>query len=97
MSNPLVNVLTPKTRQVVYVVAMLGTLGWGAYEAAGEDWRQAVPLFLGSLVSATAAANASHTPVEGKHVAQDGNVDVLLLLSVLTFVGVLLLLFRVHF
>ena len=64
MENPLVNVLTPRVRQVLYAVLFLASLVFGLWQASEGDWL----LFAGSLVTSllglTAASNASPTPVE---------------------------------
>jgi hypothetical protein len=94
MSNPLTNVTTPQVRRVVYVLATVAAAAWGAFEAADEDWRKAVPLFLGALISLTAASNASPTPEAPPD--EGGFTDVGLVLLVLVLVLVVLLFFRVH-
>ena len=93
-SNPLKNVFTPQVRQIVYVVATVAAAAWGAFEAADEDWRKAIPLFLGAIISLTAASNASPTPEAPPN--EGGSADVGLVLLVLVLVLVVLLFFRVH-
>jgi hypothetical protein len=94
MSNPLTNVFTPQVRRVVYVVATLAAAAWGAFEAADEDWRKAVPLFLGALISLTAASNASPTPTVDP--GEGGAADVGLILLIAVFVMVLLIFLGWH-
>lgn len=96
MNNPLVNLLTPKVRAVLYALAFLASLGYGAWLASDGDWKKAIASFIGALLAATAASNASPTPTKAKHANQAGTIDVALLLIVLTFVGVVLLLLGVH-
>jgi hypothetical protein len=46
--------LPEPVRTGLYAVGTVGGLAWAAYEAANEDWRTAIPLFFGSLVTGTA-------------------------------------------
>jgi hypothetical protein len=102
MSNPLVDILPPKYRKAAYGVLALAGLLYSAYTVAGGDWHVALGSLFASLVLGTAHANTPK-PVMPYHEGNakpgdhrgEANVDLLLL--VLTFVGVVLLLFRVHF
>ena len=62
MSNPLINILTPKVRAIIYALASLASLIWGIYQAQDEDWRSTVAAVLALLITLTAASNASATP-----------------------------------
>lgn len=64
MNNPLINVLTPKARAVLYAALFVVALGFAAWEAADGDWLKALGLFVTSLLGATAASNASWTPTD---------------------------------
>lgn len=91
-TNPLVDVLTPTIRKYVYAAYALAGLQLGAFAIAGWDTGKegGVLAYLGAALGLTAASNV-------KPKGEAGNVDVLLLLAVLTLVGVLLLLFGVKF
>lgn len=55
-------------RYALYVIASLAALAWAAYEAANEDWKAAIPVFIGSVIAATAATHAPaglNNPPEG--------------------------------
>jgi hypothetical protein len=62
--NPLVNVLTPKVRAVLYAALFVVSLAFAAFEAADGDWLKAIGLLVTSLLGATAASNASWTPTD---------------------------------
>lgn len=96
MTNPLLDVLPPKVRQYLYAVLFVAGAVYAAYEMAGGDWGIAIGSLLAAFTGATAHANTPKAKrvSAGKHEA--GQADVGLILLVLTFVGVLLLLFRVH-
>lgn len=72
------------------IVAYFGVQAGGV---TGQEWLEILVAGIGG--SGLVYAAPKNTPRAPKGDA--GNVDVLLLLSVLTFVGVLLLLFRVRF
>jgi hypothetical protein len=55
--NPLTDVLPPKVRKYLYAATFVAALGWGAYEASGDDWRTFTGALVSALVSATAASN----------------------------------------
>jgi len=59
--NFLVNIGSPTVRKVVYFTASACSAAWGAYLVKG-DWHDAVAPFLGTIILATAGANASETP-----------------------------------
>ena len=61
--NPLVNVLTPKIRGTLYAILFFASLTFSAWQAADGDWLQFVGGLITSLLAATAASNASWTPV----------------------------------
>jgi len=63
MSNPL-SLVPAKYRGAVYFLAWVVGLAWTAYEAAHEDWRKAVPIFLGTLVAALAHSNVGDAAPE---------------------------------
>lgn len=90
-SNPLTDALPPKVRKYLYAALFVGAIGFSAYQAAGGDWRQFIGGLFTALVSATAASNVD-TPDPG----EDGAVDTFGVLIVLTFVGVVLLLFGIR-
>lgn len=57
----ILNKLPAPVRSTMYVVGTIGLLAWTAFEAANEDWRAAIPIFLASLVTGTAA---THRPTK---------------------------------
>lgn len=63
MNNPLTNVLTPRVRAVLYAALFVGALAFAAWQAADGDWLQFVGGLITALLGATAASNASWTPV----------------------------------
>lgn len=64
IGNPLVNVLTPRIRGVLYAALFVAALVFSIYQASDGDWL----VFIGSLITAllglVAASNVSPTPVE---------------------------------
>ena len=94
MSNPLVNALTPKVRQILYVLALLASLAFAAWQTSDGDWQKAVGGFISALLLATAASNASPTPKKPK--GEGGFTDLGLVLLVIVLLVVVLLFFRVH-
>lgn len=92
MNNPLLDVLPPQVRKYLYAALFIAGIVYAAYLAADGNWGVAIGSLLAGLLGGTAHAN---TPKTARR-REDGQVDVGLLLLLGTFVGVLLLLFRVH-
>lgn len=96
--NPLTEIIPAKARQYVYAAFALAGLVLAALQIAGVATGRTADVlsYIGIALGVTAASN---TPAKtgAKPNGQAGQVDVSLLLLVLTFVGVILLLFRVHF
>lgn len=61
--NPLENAIPAKYRKYAYAVGFVGSLAYGAYEAAGGDLKQAIPGFVGAVLAALAASN---TPTDAE-------------------------------
>lgn len=55
--NPLFEVIPAKWRAYLYAAVALLALGWGAWQAAGGDWKVAVGALITTLVAGLAHAN----------------------------------------
>lgn len=93
--NPLTNILTPKLRGYLYAAYALAGIILGALTIADVHTGKTADVlaYIGVALGATAASNASPTPVAGKHQAeQAGAVDVVTILLIAVLVVVLLIL-----
>lgn len=63
-TNPLVNVLTPKVRAVLYAILFVAALVFAIYQASDGDWLEFTGSLIASLLGLVAASNASPTPVD---------------------------------
>lgn len=63
MTNPLVNVLTPKVRAWLYALLFVASTLFTIWQASDGDWRQAVAGGIAALLGLVAASNASPTQV----------------------------------
>lgn len=62
--NPLTNILTPRIRGVLYAVFTVVALVLAAYQASEGDWFEFAVAVTSSLLTLTAASNASYTPTD---------------------------------
>jgi hypothetical protein len=91
----LTDIIPAKYRKVVYGLYAVAVVVAGALAVAGVDTGKTndVLAYLGGALGVVAAANTAPKAAGG----EDGNADASLLLNILTFVGVVLLLFGVSF
>lgn len=94
--NPLTNIIPMKYRKYLYALAFVAAFVYAVYEANGHDWKRTAGALVGAVLAALAHGNATPTqPAAPRDEA--GSADVGLILLTLTLIGVVLLLFRVHF
>jgi len=60
--NPLVNVLSPGVRKVLYALLFIAALVFSLFQAADGDWLVFAGSLITSLLGLVAASNASETP-----------------------------------
>lgn len=60
-NNPLVNVLSPGVRRILYAVLFVAALVFALFQAADGDWLEFTGSLLTSLLGLVAASNASVT------------------------------------
>lgn len=97
--NPLTRFLQSlpeKVRLAIYALLFLAGVVYAALQATDGDWGKAITLLVASVLGGAMPASNTQT-VKARRRDQRGTADAALVLLVLTLVGVVLLLFRVHF
>lgn len=61
MDNPL-QAVPLVIRRVLYAAAVVAIAWYGALEAANDDWKAAIPIFLTALVPLLALGNSADPP-----------------------------------